>query len=326
MARLHLTYLGPFTALLVTWVASCAEETGRDPNSIVVTPQEDSSSAFDLGPPCEGRTAMETTSLIPWKATEASTRTTMERPTRRTWTPTGMAGRMRRRRERVRASARRSTTPMRTGFLTCGIWIRMGMACRIRTSTPTIRMARSTVERRRIATGMVWWTWSSWRRGRTYGQELGAARRHVVLRAPLQCRREDEGLHLLHGVKAADIYFMVDTTDSMQPAIDDVAASLNTEIIPSILTGTRRRSLRFRRSRMRGLGWGGHARRAVGSLRCGGRCALPQLVPICGERAGDLGERSATARGSAVVHRTGEACSRSSRGCRQAVVEMHRRE
>ena len=39
------------------------------------------------------------------------------------------------------------------------------------------------------------------------------------------------------GIKEADIYFMIDTTNSMQPAIDNVKASLNTKIIPSILNG-----------------------------------------------------------------------------------------
>ncbi|MEZ4229323.1 MAG: hypothetical protein R3B89_09170 [Polyangiaceae bacterium] len=39
------------------------------------------------------------------------------------------------------------------------------------------------------------------------------------------------------GIKDADIYFMVDTTKSMQPAIDNVKASLDTKIIPTILNG-----------------------------------------------------------------------------------------
>lgn len=39
------------------------------------------------------------------------------------------------------------------------------------------------------------------------------------------------------GVKMADIYFLVDTTDSMQAAIDNVSASLDTTILPAILNG-----------------------------------------------------------------------------------------
>ena len=39
------------------------------------------------------------------------------------------------------------------------------------------------------------------------------------------------------GVAKADIYFMIDTTASMQPAIDSLKASISTKIIPSILNG-----------------------------------------------------------------------------------------
>lgn len=39
------------------------------------------------------------------------------------------------------------------------------------------------------------------------------------------------------GVKEADIYFLVDTTASMQPAIDNIKTSLDTTIIPKILNG-----------------------------------------------------------------------------------------
>lgn len=39
------------------------------------------------------------------------------------------------------------------------------------------------------------------------------------------------------GVKEADVYFMVDTTDSMQPAIDNVAGSLEDTILPALLNG-----------------------------------------------------------------------------------------
>ena len=39
------------------------------------------------------------------------------------------------------------------------------------------------------------------------------------------------------GIAKADIYFMVDTTASMQPAIDALKSSLSTQIIPSILNG-----------------------------------------------------------------------------------------
>ncbi len=39
------------------------------------------------------------------------------------------------------------------------------------------------------------------------------------------------------GVAKADVYFLVDTTASMQPAIDTLKASLDTKIIPTILNG-----------------------------------------------------------------------------------------
>ncbi|TKC97037.1 hypothetical protein [Polyangium fumosum] len=39
------------------------------------------------------------------------------------------------------------------------------------------------------------------------------------------------------GVTKADIYFLIDTTASMQPAIDNLKASIDTEIIPAILNG-----------------------------------------------------------------------------------------
>lgn len=39
------------------------------------------------------------------------------------------------------------------------------------------------------------------------------------------------------GVSKADIYFLVDTTASMQPAIDSLKASISTTVIPSILNG-----------------------------------------------------------------------------------------
>lgn len=39
------------------------------------------------------------------------------------------------------------------------------------------------------------------------------------------------------GIAKADIYFMIDTTASMQPAIDNLKASIDTEIIPTILNG-----------------------------------------------------------------------------------------
>ena len=39
------------------------------------------------------------------------------------------------------------------------------------------------------------------------------------------------------GVAKADIYFMIDTTASMQPAIDNLKASIDTEVIPTILNG-----------------------------------------------------------------------------------------
>jgi hypothetical protein len=39
------------------------------------------------------------------------------------------------------------------------------------------------------------------------------------------------------GVAKADIYFLIDTTKSMQPAIDDLKSSLDTKVIPKILNG-----------------------------------------------------------------------------------------
>jgi len=39
------------------------------------------------------------------------------------------------------------------------------------------------------------------------------------------------------GVAKADIYFLIDTTASMQPAIDNLKASIDTQIIPTILNG-----------------------------------------------------------------------------------------
>lgn len=39
------------------------------------------------------------------------------------------------------------------------------------------------------------------------------------------------------GIAKADIYFMIDTTASMQPAIDNLKASIDTEVIPTILNG-----------------------------------------------------------------------------------------
>lgn len=38
-------------------------------------------------------------------------------------------------------------------------------------------------------------------------------------------------------IEKADLYFLVDTTQSMQPAIDDLKTSLNDEILPAILNG-----------------------------------------------------------------------------------------
>lgn len=39
------------------------------------------------------------------------------------------------------------------------------------------------------------------------------------------------------GVTKADIYFLIDTTASMQPAIDNLKASIDTQVIPTILNG-----------------------------------------------------------------------------------------
>ena len=39
------------------------------------------------------------------------------------------------------------------------------------------------------------------------------------------------------GVKMADVYFLIDTTESMQAAIDNVASSLDSTILPAILNG-----------------------------------------------------------------------------------------
>lgn len=54
---------------------------------------------------------------------------------------------------------------------------------------------------------------------------------------PYKFAEQTKDFEFSTGVKMADVYFMVDTTDSMQPAIDNVAGSLNTTIVPSILNG-----------------------------------------------------------------------------------------
>ncbi|MBI5537556.1 MAG: hypothetical protein HY898_32840 [Deltaproteobacteria bacterium] len=54
---------------------------------------------------------------------------------------------------------------------------------------------------------------------------------------PYQAPEKTKEFDFSTGVKVADIYFLVDTTASMQPAIDNVASSLNSKIIPSILNG-----------------------------------------------------------------------------------------
>ncbi len=55
----------------------------------------------------------------------------------------------------------------------------------------------------------------------------------VPYSAPEQSKKFDFSA----GVKDADIYFLIDTTQSMQPAIDNVKSSLDTSIIPAILNG-----------------------------------------------------------------------------------------
>jgi len=54
---------------------------------------------------------------------------------------------------------------------------------------------------------------------------------------PYQGGEQTKDFTFSTGVARADIYFMIDTTASMQPAIDNLKASIDTEIIPTILNG-----------------------------------------------------------------------------------------
>lgn len=54
---------------------------------------------------------------------------------------------------------------------------------------------------------------------------------------PYQQPEQSKKFDFSTGIKEADIYFLIDTTKSMQPAIDDIKASLDTKIIPTILNG-----------------------------------------------------------------------------------------
>jgi len=54
---------------------------------------------------------------------------------------------------------------------------------------------------------------------------------------PYQTPEKTKEFDFSTGVRVADIYFLIDTTASMQPAIDNIASSLDTAIMPSILNG-----------------------------------------------------------------------------------------
>ena len=54
---------------------------------------------------------------------------------------------------------------------------------------------------------------------------------------PYQGGEQTKDFTFSTGVSKADIYFLLDTTASMQPAIDNLKASIDTEIIPTILNG-----------------------------------------------------------------------------------------
>jgi hypothetical protein len=54
---------------------------------------------------------------------------------------------------------------------------------------------------------------------------------------PYQDPEKTRAFDFSTGVKVADVYFLVDTTASMQPAIDNVSSSLNDIILPTILNG-----------------------------------------------------------------------------------------
>lgn len=54
---------------------------------------------------------------------------------------------------------------------------------------------------------------------------------------PYQAPEQTKDFDFSTGVEMADVYFLVDTTASMQPAIDNVAGSLNSKIIPTVLNG-----------------------------------------------------------------------------------------
>ncbi len=54
---------------------------------------------------------------------------------------------------------------------------------------------------------------------------------------PYQAPEQTKDFDFSAGVKMADIYFLIDTTASMQLAIDNVSSSLDTKILPAILNG-----------------------------------------------------------------------------------------
>jgi hypothetical protein len=54
---------------------------------------------------------------------------------------------------------------------------------------------------------------------------------------PYQGKEQVKDFTFSTGIAKADIYFMIDTTASMQPAINNLKASIDTEIIPTILNG-----------------------------------------------------------------------------------------
>ena len=54
---------------------------------------------------------------------------------------------------------------------------------------------------------------------------------------PFQAGEQRKKFDFSTGVKDADVYFLIDTTNSMQPAIDNIKSSLDSSIIPTILNG-----------------------------------------------------------------------------------------
>ena len=54
---------------------------------------------------------------------------------------------------------------------------------------------------------------------------------------PYEAPEKTKDFEFSAGVKKADVYFLIDTTESMQAAIDNVSSSLDSTILPAILNG-----------------------------------------------------------------------------------------